>query len=379
VFGTSWKIARVGGVDIRVDTSWLLIAAFVAYSFFLRADTLYPELDGAGAVALAVVAAVALFSSILVHELAHALVARARGIHVGGITLFLLGGVTEANAESRTARDEFVIAVVGPLTSVGVGAVLWGVASFLGATDEPVAGTIGYLAWTNLALAVFNILPGLPLDGGRVLHSGIWAATGDVRRATRVAARSGQALGYGLVVLGVWSLVMGAGGLWLAFIGWFLAQSAKASYAQLRLRRLLDGVTVADVMSTQLVCVDAGLTVEQALQDHFLRYDHAAFPVVTDGRAVGLVTIRAIRRIPREQRPELRVSDVMVPLQDTCSVPPDHPLERVVEWFGEHDGDRVLVRDSRGLLGIVSPSDVARWVRRIEDFDLRRSGTGIRT
>jgi len=203
VFGTPWRIARVAGIDIKVDTSWLLIALFIGYTFFARFDLLYDELTGGEAVALAAAAAVVFFGSVLVHELAHSVFARARGIPVKGITLFLFGGATEITTESRSPKDEFVIAVVGPLTSFAIGGVLWVLAAALGASDEAIPGTIGYLAWVNVSLGVFNMLPGLPLDGGRVLRSAVWAATGDMDRASRVAARAGQVLGYGIMALGL--------------------------------------------------------------------------------------------------------------------------------------------------------------------------------
>lgn len=376
MFGTSWKVARVAGIDVRVDSSWLLIALFVGYSFFARFELLYEELPGGQAVVLATVAAAVFFLSVLLHEFAHSLVAQARGIPVKGITLFLFGGVTEARLESRSAREEFVVAVVGPVTSVAVGALLWGVANVAGSTDDPVPGTIAYLAWVNLTLAVFNMLPGLPLDGGRVLRSAIWGATGDMARATRVAARVGQFLGYAMIAAGVYSLLLGAGGLWVAFIGWFLAQSAQASYTQLRLSRLLRGVTAADVMSRALVCIPGDLGLDEAIDRYFLRYDHSAFPVVDEGRTIGLLTMRAVRRVPAEDRGRRTVRDTMSALDDTTSVPPDCPLERVVEIFGESEGARVLVRQDGAVVGIVSPSDVARWVQRSEELDLDK---GIRT
>src|SRR5215218_6215497 len=196
MFGTSWRVGRIAGIEVRIDSSWAVIALLITYSMYLRLSVLYPELEGGGAVGLAVLSAVLFFGSVLVHELAHALVAQARGIRVQDITLFLFGGATRARVESRGPGDEFLIALVGPLTS-GLLAGLFGIVAGLGSDllSRPLAGTFGYLAWTNLLLAAFNLVPGFPLDGGRLLRAAIWKATGSLGRATRTASVSGQGAG----------------------------------------------------------------------------------------------------------------------------------------------------------------------------------------
>lgn len=370
MFGHSWKLARIAGIEIRIDSSWLIIAVFIAYSFFFRFGFLYEDLETGPRAALAVVSALVFFSSVLIHEFAHSLVAQARGIPVKNITLFLFGGATQAKVESRSPRDEFIIAAVGPLTSFGLAAVLWGLAAAAGNPADPVPGTIGYLAWVNLALAVFNLLPGLPLDGGRLLRSALWGSTDDINKATRIASDGGRFIGYGLIGLGVWLLLAGAGGLWLILIGWFLSQAARASYTQLRLSRLLRGVHADDVMSSDLVCIDADMPLERAVDEYFLRHDHAAFPVVRAGDTIGLITLRGVRRVPSDERAQRSVADTMLSLDDALKVGPDHPLENIVELFAEEDGRRVLVTKGDDVVGIVSPSDVNRWVRRSEELDL---------
>ena len=370
MFGHSWKLARVAGIEIRIDSSWLIIAVFIAYSFFFRFGVLYEDLETGPRVGLAVAAALVFFSSVLIHEFAHSLVAQARGIPVKNITLFLFGGSTQAKAESRSPGDEFVIAVVGPLTSFGLAGILWAAAMMVGDPADAVPGTIGYLAWVNLVLGVFNLLPGLPLDGGRVLRSAVWASTGNISKATKIASTGGLFIGYALIGLGIWALLAGAGGLWLILIGWFLTQAAKASYTQLRLSRLLRGVHADDVMSQNLVCIDADLALDRAVDDYFLRHDHAAFPVVRGGDTIGLLTLRGVRRVPSDERAGRSVADTMTSLDDALKVRPDHPLEKIVELFAEEDGRRVLVTAGNEVVGIVSPSDVNRWVRRSEELDL---------
>jgi Zn-dependent protease len=256
MFGTSWRVGRIAGIEVRIDSSWAVIALLITYSMYLRLSVLYPQLSGGGAVGLAILSAVLFFGSVLVHELAHALVAQARGIRVQDITLFLFGGATRARVESRGPGDEFLIALVGPLTS-GLLAGLFAVVAGLGreVLSRPLAGTFGYLAWTNLLLAAFNLVPGFPLDGGRLLRAAIWKATGSLARATRVASVAGQGVGWLLVAAGVAWLLAGdlAGGIWFAFIGWFLVQAARSSYQDLQLQQLLRGVEAEEVMAANLL------------------------------------------------------------------------------------------------------------------------------
>src|ERR671911_1952277 len=304
MFGTSWRVARIAGIEVRIDSSWAVIALLITYSMYLRLSNLYPELSGGGAVGLAILSAVLFFGSVLVHELAHALVAQARGIRVQDITLFLFGGATRAKVDSRGPGDEFLIAVVGPLTS-GLLAGLFGIVATLGRDllSRPLAGTFGYLAWTNLLLAAFNLVPGFPLDGGRLLRSAIWKTTGSLARATRTASVSGQGVGWLLVAAGVAWLLAGdlAGGIWFAFIGWFLVQAARSSYQELQLQQLLRGVEAEDVMAADLVRIPPELSLQEAVDDYFMRYDHSGFPVEEQGRTIGLLTLRGVRRVPRGQ------------------------------------------------------------------------------
>ena len=372
MFGTSWRVARIADVEVRVDSSWAVVALLVTYSMYLRLSILYPELSGGGAVGLALLSAVLFFGSVLVHELAHALVSQARGIRVQDITLFLFGGATRARVDSRGPGDEFLIALVGPLTS-GILAGLFGIVAGFGGDvlSAPLAGTLGYLAWTNLLLAAFNLVPGFPLDGGRLLRSAIWKATGSFRRATRVASQAGQGVGWLLVAGGVAWLLAGdlAGGIWFAFIGWFLVQAARSSYQELQLRDLLRGVEAEDVMASDLVRIPPELSLQGAVDDYFMRYDHGAFPVEEQGRTVGLLTLRGVRRVPREQWPTRQVRDHMVPLGDQVVVAPDARMDGVLGKLQDGEAGRVLVVDDGEVVGIITPSDLTRWLRRWRTLD----------
>jgi predicted transcriptional regulator len=232
--------------------------------------------------------------------------------------------------------------------------------------SSPLAGTFGYLAWTNLLLAGFNLVPGFPLDGGRLLRAAIWKATGSLPRATRVASLAGQGVGWLLVAAGVASLLAGdlAGGIWFAFIGWFLVQAARSSYQELQLQQLLARVEAEEVMAGDLVRIPPELSLQNAVDDYFMRYDHGAFPVEEQGRTIGLLTLRGIRRVPREQWPTRQVRDHMVPLGDQVVVAPDARMDGVVGKLQDSEAGRVLVVQDGEVVGIITPSDLTRWLRR---------------
>jgi Zn-dependent protease/CBS domain-containing protein len=374
MFGTSWRLGRIAGIEVRVDSSWVVIALLITYSMYLRVSQVYPGTSTGAAVAVAVLGAVLFFGSVLAHELAHALVSQARGIRVQDITLFLFGGATRARVESRGPGDEFVIAAVGPLTSLLL-AGLFGVVTALGrdTLPGPLAGTLGYLGWTNLLLAVFNLVPGFPLDGGRLLRSTIWKATGNFSRATRIASLSGQAVGWLLVALGVAYLLAGnlAGAIWFAFIGWFLVQAARSSYEELQLRQMLRGAEAEDVMARNLLRIPPELSLQDAVDDYFMRYDHGAFPVEQDGRTVGLLTLRGIRRVPRSQWPTRRVREVMAPLGGQVVVAPEARMDGVLGQLEDGEANRVLVVQDGEVVGIITPTDLTRWLRRWRSVDAR--------
>jgi Zn-dependent protease len=311
-----WVVGRIGGIPLRIDASWILIFFLVAWSaasWFPRAVSVEPLT----AAALAVIAAILLFASIVLHELAHALTARSLGYEVDGITLFVFGGVSEIEGEPTSGRDELLIAGVGPATSLAISGVLWVAVRALGGLS-PLSALCHYLSVANLALAVFNVLPGFPLDGGRLLRASLRLAGRSMIEATRGAAAVGRAMGLGLVLLGVSAFVVGLGlsGIWLALIGWFLARSAEASLEQTLFRARLELLTAADVAS-RVAPLDPDESIGEALASHgLLGGVPDRYPVARGGRLLGTVDTRALLRIPRER----------------------WPLERVGSFVGRDDG-----------------------------------------
>jgi Zn-dependent protease/predicted transcriptional regulator len=360
----SFKVGTVAGIEVRVHYTWLLALFFISWSL---AVGYFPStnrsLSASTDWVLGVAAALLLFASVLVHELGHSLVATARGLRVENITLFIFGGISSIAQEATSARDEFLVAVVGPLISLLLAAVFWVIAQVTPAASA-VNALAGYLAFTNLLLGLFNIVPGFPLDGGRVLRSIVWALTGDMVRATRVASYVGQVFAFLLIAWGVVQVLGGDlfGGLWIAFIGWFLNTGAEGSRQQLAVRGVLDGVPVTTVMDASPAVASPGLSVRDFVMEHALRRGHRALPVVEDGRLVGIVSVADARHVEQEAWGATPVSAVMtrMPLK---TLPPEADLAAAMELMVENSIHQLpIVRDGT-LVGMVSRADVMRYMK----------------
>lgn len=366
MMGHSWKIARIASIDIRVDSSWIPIALLISYSLYLQFSTSYTALSKASAIALAVASSLLFFGSVLAHELTHATVARRRGVPVEDITLFLFGGATRARPEGGGPKDEFVISIVGPISSLVLAAAFGIVSSALEGVAAPVAGAVGYLGWVNVLLGTFNLAPGLPLDGGRVLRAILWGSTHSLKRATRIASWVGEALGYVLVAIGLFLLFadLAIGGLWFAAIGWFLAQAARASYSDVEMHQLLRRIVAADVMETDVPRIATDLTLRQAVDEFLTHRDHEALYVGDNGRTVGVITLSEVRRFPRNQWDVHTVMEPMTVLQSETVVAPTTSMERVLDRFEEEHVSCVVVEQRGEVVGVITTSDLARWVQR---------------
>lgn len=368
------RIARVLGFDLRLDLSWFVVFLLVVWTF---ARYVFPSrVAGYGPIvygAMAFAGAVLFFGSVLLHELAHSVVARARGIPVEGITLFIFGGVARVRSDVENPKDEFLITVVGPLSSAFIGLILLGFARVGDAwgIPEPVTGVASYLAFLNLVLAGFNLIPGFPLDGGRMFRSLVWHVSKDLRKATRWASYTGR--GFGLLLIGYGILTLWAGELvwamWLIFIGWFLAQAAEASYRQMILRRILEGVRALEAMTRAPETLRPKMTLRDVVDQYFLRRRYNSFPVEDDqGNLLGLITLSQVKEVERDRWPVVRVGEVMTPLSETVTVRANDTLADVLSKLERAGVGRALVVDNGRLEGVISNADVAQWLERYQQL-----------
>jgi Zn-dependent protease len=364
-----FRIGSVFGIEIRIDYSWFVIFVLILWTLTRNVfPTAHPGEASGTYLVMGLAGTLLFFASLLAHELAHSLVARARGIPVHSITLFIFGGVARTTAEFESPGDEFRIAAAGPLSSLLIAALFWLVARAGAALALPVAvtGVASYLALINFVLAVFNLFPGFPLDGGRLFRALVWHRTGDVSRATRIATNGGKVFGYMLMVLGFLNMFggNGLGGVWLVFIGWFVRMAAESSYTQHVLRRSLEGVRARDVMTPDPRTIEPGATLQRFLQDHVLEGRHHSYPVSAHGRALGLMTLDRVRAVPKEEWGTRSVQEAMIPISSGITVAPHASVADAMQKLNESPVGRILVTEGDRLLGIISQADVARWLER---------------
>lgn len=362
------RLGRVAGFPVSVNPSVLVVLWLFMWS--LAAYTVPAAAPGHGRPAYwlaGAVGAVLLLGSILAHELAHAVIARRAGVEVKGVTLWLFGGVTSFGNEPDTARADFRIAAAGPATSLIIAGAFAGVAAALRTLGvTPVAVTVAWwLATVNLLLALFNLLPGAPLDGGRIVRAYLWRRHGDRVRAALGAARAGRVLAAALIALGLVEFLTGygLGGLWLVFLGGFLFIAARGEQTQVLTRQALAGVRVAEVMSPHPHTGPGWFTVDAFVERYVLGQRYSAYPVVRfDGRVEGLITLAQLRAVQPADRGRIRVADVAIPLERVPTATPDELLTALLERLSPETGGRALVFDHAELVGIVTPTDVARTI-----------------
>jgi Zn-dependent protease len=369
MFGRRMTLGRILGFEIRADTSWVLLFLLILWSlasgFF---PVMYPGLPSGTAWSLAFVGTVGLFASLIFHELSHALVARRFGLTIGGITLFLFGGVAEMQSEPTTPRSEFLMAGAGPLASIVLGAAFFGVTVAMGATGlpEPVVGVPYYLAIVNVALAVFNMLPAFPMDGGRLLRAALWRIGGNLRRATKVASRLGQGLGIALMAAGVFQAIVNqhfVGGMWWFLIGLFIHGNAGATYRRLLDKMRLEGLAVRDVMTRRPVSVNPETSVRDLVDDIVYRYHYHRYPVVEGERLVGWIGSRQVKAIAQAQWPHLRVRDVMAPADGSVTIAAGTDAETALDRLQQaHDG-WLIVTEGTQVVGVVALRDLQTYLQ----------------
>ena len=364
------RLGRIFGVEIGLHYSWFIIAVLITFSLAQQFKLTNAEWSGGLRWALALITAVLFFASIVIHELSHALVAKARGLPVRSITLFALGGVAQMEKEAADAKTEFWMGIIGPITSFVIGVICLLLALLLGWTPSglpqtPVAAMLMWLGVINIGLAIFNMVPGFPLDGGRVLRGLIWWITGNAKRATTIAARVGQVIAFVMILYGVMQFFGGAGfnGLWLAFIGWFLLSASRESHAQMVIADGLRGLRVGDVMSRDYLVVDAYSNLQTFAEEHLMRTGRRFFVVSLNGQPEGVITPAEIAAVPRARWPYTTVADVMQPLERVHTVRDDTSITEALELMGKYDLNQLPVIVNGSLVGVISRAHVVQLLQ----------------
>jgi Zn-dependent protease/CBS domain-containing protein len=363
-------LGRVFGIPVGLDYSWFLIFALLTWS--LAVDYFPHEFHDWQPMlywVMGAVTAIMLFASVLLHELGHSVVALRFKVPVRSITLFIFGGVAQIGTEPPSALAEFLIAIAGPIVSFMLAA-FFSIVKPMVAGIEPLWGLAKYLAYINFALVLFNLIPGFPLDGGRVFRAIVWAVTKNMRRATLIAANVGRFFGFLFIFVGVWQMFTGnfGGGLWIAFIGWFLDSAASAQAHQVMFQGLLAGHTVAQAMSSHCPVVSAGLTLQQLVDDHILGGGQRCFLVNRGEDTVGLMTLHRIKEVPRTEWSTTTAAQVMLPLEKLKRIPPETGLWSALQQM-DRDGVNQLpvVADSR-VIGMLSREDVITFLRTLQEL-----------
>lgn len=366
MFGRRMRLFKLLGFEVRIDLSWIVIAVLVTWSL---ADGLFPylykNLDKEVYWAMGVVGALGLFASIIFHEFCHSLVARKFGMSMKGITLFIFGGVAEMGDEPPTARAEFLMAVAGPLSSFFLSAVFYLIyqSGSSGDWPESLLGVLQYLSGINSLLAVFNLLPAFPLDGGRILRSILWGVKQDLPWATRISTGIGSAFGLFLIFWGIISVLKrDYYGIWWLLIGLFLRNAAQMSYQQLVVRRALEGEHISRFMTRNPVFVPPSITVAELVENYVLHHHFKMFPVVDDGRIIGCVTTRDIKEIPKERWGQETVSDIAERCPPEIFITPETDAVEALAIMNRTSMSRLLVTEGDKLVGLLTLKDLLAFL-----------------
>jgi Zn-dependent protease/CBS domain-containing protein len=367
MFGKSYPLFRLFGFEVRADLSWLVLAALITWS--LAAGVFPTYIKGLTTVTywwMGVVGTLALFASIILHELSHSLVARSHGLPMKGITLFIFGGVAQMEEEPPSPGTEFLMAIAGPVASIVVGGACLGLGALGSGLRWPIPalGVIDYLGWINLVLAGFNLLPAFPLDGGRVLRSILWKVKSDLRWATRIASMAGSGFGFLLIFLGVVSMFRGAliGGLWWLLIGMFLNSAAQMSYRQLLTRRALEGEPVSRFMRRDPVTVPRSISIQELVDEYIYTHHYKMFPVVDGERLVGCVTTAEVKAVPRDEWARHTVGEIAQPCTEDNTLHPDADATHALALMHQSGLSRVLITEDGHLAGVLSLKDLMRFM-----------------
>ncbi len=368
MFGKRIPLFKLFGFSVNVDVSWFILAALIIWTL---SDSFFPSyFEGFSKVAylwMGITGALGLFASIIFHEFCHSLVARRYGLPMRGITLFIFGGVAEMLEEPRSPKAEFLMAIAGPVSSVllATGLYLIRMVGVWLAWPAPINNVLYYLVLLNFALAVFNLLPAFPLDGGRVLRSILWAVRGNLRWATKIASQLGSGFGLFLIIMGILCVVMGYGfvvGVWSALIGMFIRNASARSYKQLLERRTLDGDEIWHFMKTDVVTVPSSISIGQLVNDYFYRYHFEMFAVCDGDLLLGCISPEEVKQVPREQWDNLTVGDLVVPCSAENTISPQSSAVKALSIMSQTGNSRLMVVDAGRLVGIITLKDMLKFL-----------------
>jgi Zn-dependent protease/predicted transcriptional regulator len=369
------KLGTVFGVELGLHYSWLVIALLITFSLAAQFHAVNRDWSDAVVWSTAILTGLLFFACLFAHELSHAMVARARGLPIHKITLFLLGGVAQMEKEAADPKTEFWMAIAGPITSAVLGFGLLELARVSGwaVGTHPLTPGVSLLVWLgyiNLALAAFNMIPGFPLDGGRVLRAILWWVMGNVERSTRAAARVGQVIAVLFIGFGIFRFFEGAGlgGLWLAFIGWFLLQAASATYLQVKTGTLLRDLRIKDLMSTNFETVNPNMSVQEFINQHLMRTGRRCFLVIQNGELLGMVTPNEVREVNPSLWQFKQVADIMRPVNQVHFVSPDMPATEALEVMGRENVHQLPVLFDGHVVGIVTRAHVLEILQSRSEF-----------
>jgi Zn-dependent protease len=367
MFGKNIRLFNLLGFEVKVDLSWIIIAILIAWSLSTGLFPFrYRDLSQQTYWIMGIVGALGLFLSIIVHEFSHSVVARRFGIPMKGITLFIFGGVAEMGEEPPSPKAEFFMAIAGPLSSIAIALIFYGISAAGGESiSQPLGGIIRYLAWINAVLAGFNLIPAFPLDGGRVLRSILWHVQGSIRKATRISSSIGSGFGIFLIIMGVFHFITGnvIGGMWWFLIGMFVKSAADASYRQLVTRRALEGEPLSRFMKKDPVVVSPSIPVDRFVEDYIYKYHYKMFPIVEDGdRLVGCVSTQQVKALNREDWKDKKVSEIAQQCSIENTIRPDADAVEALSTMHRTGSSRLMVVSRDKLVGVIALKDMMQWL-----------------
>ena len=374
----SFRIFRIAGIDINIHISWLIILVFLTFSLATGwFPIMYPGSSTATYYLLGLIASILLFVSVLLHELAHSFVARSRGLQVKSIVLFIFGGVSNIEQEPQTPGIEFSMAFVGPLVSLLIGVVCYGLLLLVRGTHSLLVPILSYLALMNIILGIFNLIPGFPLDGGRVLRSIIWKATGNFQTATNITTFVGQAFAYLIILWGILLFFAGNAfnGLIIIFTGWFLLTSAQSARSQSVLDTAFRGVTVNQIMNTNVMTVPANISLQKLVDEYFLPRGLRSAFVMQGDQLAGLITLSDIRHVPRDQWPQTPVGFAMIPLERLHTITPQQNVKDVLPLMTGQDVNQLAVVQDGRLVGVLTREGILRSLEIRRNLGVDRNRT----